>query len=229
MAHVSRRGLFWVGVFNVILLTLLCIILLKGKGSSKESHGANSLPEQKARSSDQINTENHFSATKDRNLESIAKPSQTSDLQTQNTNDPLPIEWEGPVIAVLNNSYQNGDERNKALTVMALQTAKHVPRVQQECLMHLAYSLRDDDYESFLGLATNISIPVTVRLKFLDEVFSIRPKELTKWLGQNLLMTSDPALISRAKELLKKQEQMELLQSSQPEPPIQHAEPSPVK
>jgi len=125
-----------------------------------------------------------------------------------------------PVIAVLNNSYPSSNERNQALIVMALQTARHVPRVQQECLMHLAYGLKDDNYETFLKLSTDLSIPIGVRLKFIDEVFSIRPKELTKWLGQSLRMTSDPALISRAQDFLKKQEEMEVFYKSQPEPPF---------
>ena len=95
--------------------------------------------------------------------------------------------------------------------------------------MHLAYGLKDDNYETFLKLSTDLSIPIGVRLKFIDEVFSIRPKELTKWLGQSLRMTSDPALISRAQDFLKKQEEMEVFYKSQPEPPFQDAELIPTR
>ena len=229
MAFLSRRGLFWVGVLNAILLALLCFILLNGKNATTESQGNISFEKQKRQSSGQTTDIEHSPVASKKDLESVAESPQKSDLQRQNTNDPLPLEWEGPVIAVLSNSYQNGDERNKALIVMTLQTAKHVPRVQQECLMHLAYGLRDDDYESFLKLSTDISIPIGVRLKFSDEVFYIRPNELTKWLGQSLRMTSDPALIARAQDYLKKQQTMELLYESQPQPPFQDAELLPAR
>ena len=213
--------MFWVGVVNAILLALLCLILISRTPDNTKERGNTALGKQSRQSTEQTGYDNHSLNLIKRDVEPAAEAPQTPNLQGQYANDPLPLEWEGPVIAVLNNNYQSGDERNKALIAMALQTAKHVPRVQQECLMHLAYALKDNDYDLFLKLSTDISIPINVRLKFVDEVFAIRPKELTKWLGQSLRMTSDPALISRAQDFLKRQEEMELFYSSQPEPQIQ--------
>ena len=227
MSLISRRALFGVGLLNAILLALLCFIILK-KNNVTTDENKNIAPEKEQRTSQTISDDCSI-ANRKNDLKAVVNSPQASVFGGQSTTDPLPLEWEGTVIAVLNNNYQSGDERNKALIVMALQTAKHVPRVQQECLMHLAYGLKDDNYETFLKLSTDISIPLSVRLRFIDEVFSIRPKELTKWLGQSLRMTSDPALISRAQDFLKKQEEIELSYSSQPEPPFQDAEPIPAR
>ena len=227
MSLISRRALFWVGLLNAILLALLCFILLK-KNNGTTDEKKNIAPEKKQRTYQTISDDCSI-ANRKNDLKAVVNSPQASVFEGQSTTDLLPLEWEGTVIAVLNNNYQSGDERNKALIVMALQTAKHVPRVQQECLMHLAYGLKDDNYETFLKLSTDRSIPIGVRLKFIDEVFSIRPKELTKWLGQSLRMTSDPALISRAQDFLKRQEEMELFYKSQPEPPFQDAEPIPTR
>ena len=224
MSLVSRRALFWVGVLNAVLLALLCCILLKNNSTTANGRRNEAPQKENEQSTNGTRGQDHFLAPNKTDFESANETLQTSNLQGQSTTDTLPLEWEGPVIAVLNSNYPSGDERNKALIVMALQTAKHVPRVQQECLMHLAYGLKDDNYETFLKLSTDISIPIGVRLKFIDEVFSIRPKELTKWLGQSLRMTSDPALISRAQDLLKKQEESELFYKNQPEPPSQDTE-----
>lgn len=229
MSSLSRRGLFCVGVVNAILLALLCIIFANRKGDTSEGHGKIAFEKKKRQSTDQTSDVNYSPAARKKDLETLAEVPQPSSLQEQSATDRLPLEWEGPVIAVLNNSYPSSNERNQALIVMALQTARHVPRVQQECLMHLAYGLKDDNYETFLKLSTDLSIPIGVRLKFIDEVFSIRPKELTKWLGQSLRMTSDPALISRAQDFLKKQEEMEVFYKSQPEPPFQDAELIPTR
>ena len=223
MSLISRRALFGVGLLNAILLALLCFIILK-KNNVTTDENKNIAPEKEQRTSQTISDDCSI-ANRKNDLKAVVNSPQASVFGGQSTTDPLPLEWEGTVIAVLNNNYQSGDERNKALIVMALQTAKHVPRVQQECLMHLAYGLKDDNYETFLKLSTDISIPLSVRLRFIDEVFSIRPKELTKWLGQSLRMTSDPALISRAQDFLKKQEEMELFYKSQPQPLFQDAEP----
>lgn len=229
MSLVSRRALFWVGVLNAVLLALLCCILLKNNSITANGRRNEAPQKENEQSTNGTRDHDHFLAPNKTDFESDNEVPQTSNLQEQSTTDKLPLEWEGPVIAVLNSNYPSGDERNKALIVMALQTAKHVPRVQQECLMHLAYGLKDDNYETFLKLSTDISIPIGVRLKFIDEVFSIRPKELTKWLGQSLRMTSDPALISHAQDLLKKQEESDLFYKSQPEPPSQDTEALPAR
>lgn len=223
----NKRLLFWVGIINAVLVALLCFILLK-KNIDTTNEQTNKTPE-KSQVIDQTSRDDRALANRKSDSESVVEPAQTSALEGQSTTAPIPHEWEGPLISVLNNSYSDDDDRNKALIRMALKTARHVPRVQQECLMHLAYGLRNDDYESFLKLSTDLSIPISVRLKFIDEVFSIRPKELTEWLGQSLRMTSDPAVISRAQDFLKNQEEMELFYKSQPEPPFQDAEPIPTR
>lgn len=227
MSLLSRRGLFWVGVLNATLLATLCIIFSNRKSDTREGYGNLAFEKQNRHSTDQTSDVDYSPVARKKDLEALAEAPQPSSLQEQSATDRLPLEWEGPVIAVLNNNYPSSNERNQALVAMALQTARHVPRVQQECLMHLAYGLRDDDYEIFLKLSTDISIPIGVRLKFIDEVFSIRPKELTNWLGQSLRMSTDPALISRAQDFLKKQEESELFYKSQPEPPFQETESSP--
>jgi len=223
------RKLLFLGTINAALLALLCLILLKKNSDNASGHRSIALPIKNAHITGQTTEEENLRATWENDLKTIAETPQTTDIQGQGITEPLPLEWEDPVIAVLNNSYSNNDERNKALIMMALHTARHVPRVQQECLMHLAFGLKDDDYQLFYNLSTDSAIPIGVRLKFIDQVFAIRPKELTKWLGQSLRMTSDPALISRAQIFLKEQKEMELFYSSQPEPPFQDAEPIPTR
>lgn len=114
----------------------------------------------------------------------IALESVEDELRT----GPLPLEWEDPLFAVLD--LKNMDQRNLALIQMATLTAKHVPRVQAECLAHLTFGLGEKDHAHFLSLARNEALPLESRLEFLEETFRIRRLEFSVWVAQNL--ANDP-------------------------------------
>ena len=98
---------------------------------------------------------------------------------------PIPLEWEGPLFAVL--EVEDMDRRNFGLIQMATVTAKGVPRVQAECLAHLTFGLEEKDHSQFLMLARNRSLPLESRLQFLKETFEIRRPEFSEWLAKNLM------------------------------------------
>jgi hypothetical protein len=124
-------------------------------------------------------------------------------LEVSDENDrtgAIPLEWEKPLFAILDQ--ENMDLRNKGLIQLATVTAKHVPRVQAECLAHLTYSLGESDYKDYLSLARNDSLPIQSRVLFLEQTFEIRPPEFSLWLAQNLAKDTQGNIASLAKQFL---------------------------
>ena len=61
MSFLSKRGLFWVGVVNAILLALLCVIFSNRKGDTSEGHGKIAFEKKKRQSTDQTSDVNYLS------------------------------------------------------------------------------------------------------------------------------------------------------------------------
>ncbi len=94
---------------------------------------------------------------------------------------------------------QGMEERNTRLIELATVTAKSVPAVQQECLLHLLFGLSDSDGERFLSIATNASLPVGMRAEFLKEALAIRPSELGEWLSERVRNHHEPEISAIAR------------------------------
>lgn len=108
--------------------------------------------------------------------------------------EPLPKEWEEPLFAILNDPNQDSGLRSSRLIQMATVDAKHVPRIQEECLRHLAYSLSDENPEIIFQVATHGAVPAYIRKEFVERVFEVRPEELCEWLAKRLLASGDPVM-----------------------------------
>lgn len=102
--------------------------------------------------------------------------------------EPIPTEWESPLFAALELSDMG--QRNQALIQLATVTARHVPRVQAECLAHLTFGLEEKNYPAFLALARNRELPLECRVNFVRKTLEIRRPEFSGWLAQNL--ANDP-------------------------------------
>ena len=97
---------------------------------------------------------------------------------------PLPVEWEPQMFAALDQT--NPIMRNQSLVHLAVTTAVHVPRVQAECLKHLAYSLSEEEFAQFLFLIRNPSLPISVKKEFLSDSLRIRRQEFALWLAKSV-------------------------------------------
>jgi hypothetical protein len=103
---------------------------------------------------------------------------------------------------VLMNQSQSSQERAQGLIHMATVGACGVPRVQEECLKHLLYSLSDEDRELFKQLATDNSIPLGLRKAFLQQTLTLRPQELGVWLSESLRTNQETSLVSITQKYL---------------------------
>lgn len=111
---------------------------------------------------------------------------QHSEAKAPNSNL-LSEEWEEPLFDILGNTNQDMDTRNQRLMELATNRGKLQPAVQQECLSHLLYGLPDSDLVRFTSIVTAPSIPIQMRMDFLNETFNLRPAELNEPLAKNLL------------------------------------------
>jgi hypothetical protein len=118
----------------------------------------------------------------------------------------IPLEWEEPLFQILLNEQATPADRCMQLIDLATNKARGVPSVQQECLKHLIYSLKDDDLNSFLYLSSNINIPLQMRIAFVQEVVGIRPDSLNDQLCDKLSTSSEKQLSECARDFLKDRE-----------------------
>jgi hypothetical protein len=93
-------------------------------------------------------------------------------------------------------------ERNARLMAMAMVETQGVPRVQQECLSHLAYGLPDGATQDMLRLALDPRIPAKLRAEFVETLFGFRPQEVCLWLAGQLQGATEPALAEVARNYL---------------------------
>jgi hypothetical protein len=114
---------------------------------------------------------------------------------------PIPKEWEDSLCAAL--ELQDMGQRNQALMLLATVTARHVPRIQAECLAHLTFGLQEKDYSAFLMIARNRELPLESRLNFVRNTLEMRRPEFSGWLAQNLVNDPEGELASLARNYLK--------------------------
>jgi hypothetical protein len=127
----------------------------------------------------------------------VLTPSPANDIST-----PIPLEWEQPLFAILDQT--NPALRKQGLINMAVHTAAYVPRVQADCMKHLAFSLSEEDYAQFLYLIRNPALPVTIKANFLSDSLRIRRKEFSVWLAKSLINDPQPEISSLAVGFLNK-------------------------
>ena len=118
-------------------------------------------------------------------------PAMSGDLS-----NPIPLEWEKPLFAVLDQT--NPVLRKQGLINMALNSAVHVPRIQAECVLHLAYSLSEEDYPQFLLIIRNPVLPTSIRSDFLARCLKTRRGEFAAWLAKSLVNDPQPEISSVA-------------------------------
>jgi hypothetical protein len=131
--------------------------------------------------------------------ESAARAANSQDF---NPLTPIPAEWEVALASILLDRQQPMNVRNARLMELATIKAAQVPRVQQECLMHLAFGLPDEDQDTFLAVCSSSKIPVSLRERFLDQVLAIRPTTLCVPLCERILQLGEPSLSAIAQDYL---------------------------
>jgi len=185
--------------FAGVAAALLVVIFWKEHSPDASQQIASAIPPHSQAS----NPRHDFSKeVSDDSKSNFSKSSEIA-LEVSDENDrtgAIPLEWEKPLFAILDQ--ENMDLRNKGLIQLATVTAKHVPRVQAECLAHLTYSLGESDYKDYLSLARNDSLPIQSRVLFLEQTFEIRPPEFSLWLAQNLAKDTQGNIASLAKQFL---------------------------
>ena len=124
-------------------------------------------------------------------------PSALTPTPANDLSSPIPLEWEQPLFAILNQT--NPALRNQGLINMALNTALHFPRIQAECVKHLTYSLSEEDYAQFLLLIRNPALPVDIKSEFLSDTLRIRRSEFAFWLASSLANDPQVSVASLAK------------------------------
>lgn len=134
-----------------------------------------------------------------RTEEALLDPSPLSVAPTpaNNFSAPVPLEWEQPLFAILNQT--NPALRNQGLINMAINTAVHIPRIQAECVKHLTYSLSEEDYAQFLFLIRNPALPIDIKSEFLSDSLRIRRSEFAFWLASSLAHDPQVSIANLAK------------------------------
>lgn len=130
----------------------------------------------------------------------LSQPFELAPMDGGLESQPIPIEWENSLFAAL--ELQDMGQRNQALIFLATVTARHVPRIQAECLAHLTFGLGEKDYAAFLALARNRELPLESRLNFVRKTLEIRRPEFSGWLAQNLVNDPQGELASLARNYL---------------------------
>jgi len=108
----------------------------------------------------------------------------------------LPLDWEDEFFAIFEDN-ASPDEVDRRLTEFATGRAVGEPRVQLECLRHLAYSLPDDAAKDIAYLAAHNSIPKELREEFLMLAVSARPPQLSEDVRDALLRLGSHELADR--------------------------------
>ena len=96
-------------------------------------------------------------------------------LDQKNVPTEIPEQWENPLMAILLNDKISPEDRVRKLCEMATTNAKGIPRVQEECLNHLLYTIPDEQSNTFYKLSTNGDIPAKLREDFLEKTLAMRP------------------------------------------------------
>jgi hypothetical protein len=111
----------------------------------------------------------------------------------------LPLEWEDKFFGIFEDEDASTDEVDRRLIELATGKAAGEPRVQLECLRHLAYSLPDDADQSILFVATHGKIPLHIRVHFLELALSMRPMELAAKIFSNVSQHDEYELAALAR------------------------------
>jgi hypothetical protein len=116
----------------------------------------------------------------------------------------LPLEWEDEFFGIFDDDDASTDEVDRRLIELATEKAVGEPRVQLECLRHLAYSLPDDAEQIIMFVATNRSIPLTIRVYFLELALSMRPTEVAEKITNTLPQGAESELAAAARGYIEK-------------------------
>lgn len=93
--------------------------------------------------------------------------------------DEIPAVWEDQLFDILELGVEQMSERNARLIELATVSALGEPRVQQECLRHLAFGLPSSDIAQMISLATDARIPEQARAEFVSILLETRPDDVT--------------------------------------------------
>lgn len=106
-------------------------------------------------------------------------------VEAETPPNPLPVEWEDSLFDILDNS-KSREDRNSRLYLFATTTALNLPRVQEECLAHLAFGIKDSEKEFALQILKDLRISDSARTLMFEDMNKIRPDELMYFLSSNL-------------------------------------------
>lgn len=165
----NQKTAFYTSIISIIIISSLVSIIisdkikLAGKKTADSSEKTQQLSNSHLRSKDLFRTSN--STVIGQFLEQVS------------TNNEIPEAWEKPLMDILLNSI-TPEDRVENLYEMATRTALGFPRVQEECLNHLIYTIPDQQYNIFYKILTNNNIPLQQREVFLEKILTMRPDEL---------------------------------------------------
>ena len=109
-------------------------------------------------------------------------------LDAETEPNPIPVEWEESLFDILDNS-KSREERNSRLYLFAITTARNSPRVQEECLAHLAFGINNSEKEFAFEVLKDMRISDSARILMFKNMDTVRPDEFMYFLSSNLMKT----------------------------------------
>jgi hypothetical protein len=196
----GRRA--WISVIAAFAASISLVILVAA-WSSKEVSQSFQIPDESSdRHTASQKSDNGTAIAFDQSHPQPPGPKSPANSQDFNPLTPIPAEWEDALASILLDQQQPINVRNARLMELATSQAVQVLRVQQECLMHLAFGLPDEDQGTFLAVCSSYKLPVSLRERFLDQVLAIRPTNLCVPLCEQILQLGEPSLSVIAQDYL---------------------------
>jgi hypothetical protein len=196
----GRRA--WILVMAASAVSLSLVILVAAWSSKDVSQPFQITEESADRQTASLKSDDGTAFAFDQAPTQPPGPESAANSQDFNPLTPIPAEWEGALASILLDRQQPMNVRNARLMELATSQAAQAPRVQQECLMHLAFGLPDEDQDTFLAVCSASKIPVSLRERFLDQVLAIRPTTLCVPLCERILQLGEPSLRAIAQDYL---------------------------
>ena len=171
--------------FTILVIILVISMILSTRISSPKKDFKKVA---KVFSSRNNKTESEWIKQKEK-MESVQEPVLTfPEVDAEAQTYPMPVEWEELFFDILDNS-KSREERNSRLYLFAVTTAGNSPRVQEECLAHLAFGINNSEKEFAFEVLKDMRISDSARILMFKNMDTVRPDEFMYFLSSNLMKT----------------------------------------
>ena len=171
--------------FTILVIILVISMILSARISSPKKDFKKVA---KVFSSRNNKTESEWIKQKEK-MESVQEPVLTfPEVDAEAQTYPMPVEWEELFFDILDNS-KSREERNSRLYLFAITTARNSPRVQEECLAHLAFGINNSEKEFAFEVLKDMRISDSARILMFKNMDTVRPDEFMYFLSSNLMKT----------------------------------------